>query len=180
MGDVLAKHKKVELIIGKHVDLREVELSDAEFILSLRTDELKSKFLHKTENDLQKQIEYLKNYKTLDNEYYFIIENKKGNPLGTVRLYNLKENQCTGGSWIMKSSSTVQEVIEGDLLLQHFVFDILNLENNYFDVRKGNNKVIKFHKMKGAKEINQDEKNFYFVLNKRDFEKSKDFFSNLL
>ena len=166
MGVVLVKHKKVEPIIGKHVDLREVELSDAEFILSLRTDEFKSKFLHKTENDLGKQIEYLKNYKT-------------GNPLGTVRLYNLKENQCTGGSWIMKNGSTVQEVIEGDLLLQHFVFNILNLENNYFDVRKGNNKVIKFHKMKGAKEINQDEESFYFVLNKNDFEKSKQFLLNL-
>ena len=38
-----------ETLIGKYVNLREVTVDDAEFILSLRCDENKSKFLHKTE-----------------------------------------------------------------------------------------------------------------------------------
>lgn len=180
MGGVLDKMKMLNPIIGKHVNLREVEIADAEFILSLRTDESKSKFLHKTENDLKKQIEYINNYKKLSDEYYFIIENKAKEPLGTVRLYKIKDNQCTGGSWLMKNGASVQEVIEGDLLLQYCVFEILDLQHNYFDVRKGNNKVINYHKMKGAKEISQDEDNLYFVLNKTDFDKLKDYFYGLL
>lgn len=180
MEVALDKMKIPDPIIGKHVNLREVEIDDAEFILSLRTDESKSKFLHKTENDLKKQIDYLNNYKKLNDEYYFIIENKVKEPLGTVRLYNIKDNECTGGSWLMKNGASVQEVIEGDLLLQHCVFDILNLQHNYFDVRKGNNKVINYHKMKGAKEISQDEDNLYFVLNKNDFDSLKDYFYGLL
>ena len=38
-------------IAGKTINLRDVEIADAEFILELRCDENKSKFLHKTQND---------------------------------------------------------------------------------------------------------------------------------
>ena len=57
---------------GKYVNLREVRMDDATFILSLRCDPKKSRFLHKTENNLAKQIAYLEHYFTLDNEWYFI------------------------------------------------------------------------------------------------------------
>ena len=48
-----------EMLQGKYVNLREVTLDDAAFILELRTDAKKSRFLHKTDHDLQKQIEAL-------------------------------------------------------------------------------------------------------------------------
>ena len=76
-------------INGRYVNLRDVELSDATFILALRTNEKKAKFLSKTENNLDKQVNYLKRYKQLENEWYFIIENKKHEPLGTVSIYNI-------------------------------------------------------------------------------------------
>ena len=49
-------------LIGKYVNLREVTVDDADFILSLRCDENKSKFLHKTEYNLENQIAYIKKY----------------------------------------------------------------------------------------------------------------------
>ena len=62
---------KIELsaLNGKYVTLREVRLEDAEFILNLRCDEKKAKYLHKTPNDIKKQIEYIKNYFFLKNEW---------------------------------------------------------------------------------------------------------------
>ncbi len=42
-------------IEGKYVNLREVTIDDAAFILQLRTTGKAVKFLHKTENNLQKQ-----------------------------------------------------------------------------------------------------------------------------
>ena len=47
---------------GKYVNLREITLDDAQFVLDLRCDSNKSKFLHKTENNLDKQIDYIKSY----------------------------------------------------------------------------------------------------------------------
>ena len=69
---------KEKFISGKNINLRDVEISDAPFILRLRTNEQKSRFLHKTDADLQKQIDYINRYKTLQEEWYFVIENKQG------------------------------------------------------------------------------------------------------
>ncbi|WP_300832287.1 hypothetical protein, partial [uncultured Bilophila sp.] len=107
-----------EMLQGNYVNLREVTLDDAAFILSLRTNPKKSQFLHVTGNNLQKQIDYLKHYFTLEKEWYFIIENKYHCPLGTIRIYNVKNTCFTGGSWIMIDDATPKESIEGDLLLK--------------------------------------------------------------
>ena len=85
------------MIEGKNVNIRDIEIKDAEFVLSLRCNEKKAKYLHRTSEDIDKQIEYIKHYKTLNNEYYFIIENKLSEPIGTYRIYDLKENSfCIG------------------------------------------------------------------------------------
>ena len=50
------------------VDTRLVVESDAEFILSLRTDTFLTRFIHSTENNLEKQIEWIRNYKEREKE----------------------------------------------------------------------------------------------------------------
>lgn len=160
-------------IEGKYVNLREVEIDDAAFILSLRCDEKKARFLHKTENNLEKQIEYLKRYKTLDNEWYFIIENKQHEPLGTTRMYDVHDNQFTSGSWLMKDGTLPEETLEGVLLGGHMSYEILGFEKDCFDVRKGNKKVIRFHKMRGAELIGESEIDYFFELTKDTFLRTK-------
>lgn len=158
---------------GKYVNLREVEIDDAAFILSLRCDEKKARFLHKTENNPEKQIKYLKHYKTLDNEWYFIIENKRHEPLGTTRIYNVRENQYTSGSWLMKDGSLPEETLEGALLAGQMAYEVLGGEKDCFDVRKGNKKVIRFHLSGGAKIVGEDEDNYYFEKTKENYLKIK-------
>lgn len=158
---------------GKYVNLREVEIDDAEFILSLRCDEKKARFLHKTENNLEKQIEYLKRYKTLDNEWYFIIENKRHEPKGTIRIYGVQGTQYTSGSWLMTDDSLPEETLEGTLLVGQMAYEVLGFEKEYFDVRKGNKKVVRFHLSGGAKIVGEDEENYYFETTKANFEAIK-------
>lgn len=165
---------------GKFINLREVELDDATFILSLRTDEKKSRYLNKTENDLQKQIDYLKRYKTLDNEWYFIIENKKHEPLGTVRLYNYNPPCYTGGSWLMKEGVQPEETLEGDLLFKKFAFEIMQLEKSCFDVRKKNKKVVRYHQMWGATITGENDVDYFMELTKENYLNKKKTIYSLL
>ena len=68
-------------ILGKNIQLRTAEISDAEFILELRTQTEKTKYLSQVENDLAKQQAWLKSYKQKeqnDEEYYFVIESQTG------------------------------------------------------------------------------------------------------
>ena len=60
-------------VIGKSSYLREVDLDDAEFIYSLRTDANKSKHLSVTSGKIDDQLAYIKRYKESVTDYYFVI-----------------------------------------------------------------------------------------------------------
>ena len=169
-----------EILQGKYVNLREVTLDDAMFILELRTNAKKSRFLHKTDNDLQKQIDYLKRYFTLDNEWYFIVENKNHEPLGTYRIYNVQGSRFTLGSWIMKDGTALQEIFEGTLLIKKYAYEALNLDECISDTRKANTKVVRFNKICGGKIIGETELDYIFMHNREIYWKNKDRLSSLL
>lgn len=176
----MKKPIKQDVLQGTYVNLREVELTDAAFILTLRTDERKSRFIHKTENNLEKQIEYLERYKQLDNEYYFIVERKDGQLIGTERLYDIRENSCILGSWLMVDGASAAEVLEGDILLKNFAFLYLGMREIRFDVRKGNKRVIRYHINWGSELISENEIDYFFCLKKEVFTKNQVKFLGLL
>lgn len=156
---------------GKYVNVREVRMDDAAFILSLRCDPKKSRFLHETENNLEKQIAYLEHYFTLDNEWYFIIENKKHEPLGTLRIYDVQGLQYTPGSWLMKDGSLPEETLEGSLLTCQFAFEVLGFERDVFNVRKANTKVVRYSIMRGARIVDENDIDYFFELTKENYHK---------
>lgn len=169
----MAKIISVEALKGKFVNLREVTTDDAEFILKLRCDEKKSKFLHKTEYNVEKQVDYIKSYLKKDDEWYFIVENKNHKPLGTVRIYDVKGKQYTGGSWLMVDEASPSEVLEGSLLLRNYAFNVLGFEKDFYDVRKGNKKVVRYHKICGAKIVDENDIDYFFELTKETFENNR-------
>lgn len=164
--------KVINKIYGKYVNLRDVEIKDAEFILSLRCDENKAKYLNKTEYNIKKQQEYISHYKTLDNEWYFIIENKESKPIGTYRIYNLKEDSFSIGSWLMVNGVSVFEMLEGEYLAKSFAFKTTGFNKFHFEVRKENKKVIRFHKMLGAKIVGENDIDYFFECTKEDYLKN--------
>lgn len=148
--------------MGKYVNLREVEIDDAEFILSLRCNAKKSRFLNKTKNDVKMQIQYIRHYQTLNDEYYFIIIDKNLTPLGTIRIYDMKEDSFVSGSWLMVDNALNEQILEGNYLMLNFAYNALNYHKFRFDVRKENKKVINFHQAMGAKIVNESDIDFFF------------------
>lgn len=158
-----------EKLIGKYVNLREVTVEDADFILSLRCDENKSKFLHKTEYNLENQITYLKRYFELSGEWYFIIENKNGERIGTYRIYDVQGDSFCIGSWLMKDGVSSAESFESDWLLRMYGFDVLGFKKIHFNVCKGNKKVIAYHKMLGARITGENELEWLWEITREEY-----------
>ncbi|MFT5795953.1 MAG: RimJ/RimL family protein N-acetyltransferase [Ulvibacter sp.] len=152
-------------IQGKNIHLRLVEISDAEFIIELRLK--KGKFLSDTDDNIEKQKEWISQYKEREKnkkEYYFIIGGEGGKRLGTVRVYGIVDNSFCWGSWLVSNEAPKSSAIESAMLLYSFTFNKLKFKKSYFDVRKGNVSVARFHKRFGATVIKEDEENYFFVL----------------
>lgn len=172
--------KKIE---GKYINLREAEISDSEFILSLRTDEKKSRYIHQTDSDLNKQIEYMKRYKTLKNEWYYIIENKHNKSLGTISIYphkNTTQYEYEIGRWLMSNESNVFESIESDLLVKKIFFEEFNFISTPITVHKNNTNVIKFHNSWNAKKISTYDDFYILELTREIYLQNKDKFYSFI
>jgi len=156
--------------------------NDAEFILGLRTNPSKNKYLNYTEPNLENQIIWLNEYKTREERgeelYYIIYENNI--PVGTIRIYNINENDCTTGSWLFSSNTYQLTPIISELLIYEIVYNILKKSTVLFDVRKENKKVVTYHKLKRITLINEDEENFYYSMSRAEWEESKMKIFNLM
>lgn len=154
---------------ARTIRLRLVEINDAAFILKLRQDERYNRFLSQVSNDIDAQVSWIESYKDEEAkgfQYYFIIERLDGVPCGTVRVYDFQENSFSWGSWILNEDKTRYAALESAFLIYKFGFENLNYERSHFEVMKGNDGVVSFHKKMGAIEMGQDEINFYFKIDK--------------
>ena len=150
---------------SKTIRLRFVNEIDAEFILKLRMDERYNQFLSSVSPDLKAQREWITKYKTDEaqgSQFYFIIERLDGTPCGTIRVYDLKEDSFCWGSWILNEDKTRYAALESAFLIYQFGFDHLGFKKSHFDVMKGNENVIAFHKKMGAIQTGEDQDNYYF------------------
>ncbi len=167
-------------IIGKNVDLVEVKVADAEFILSLRQNPDLNKYLSFVDNDLKKQKQWLQKSIFNKNEYYYLIKNKKNTPVGTIRIYDIRNNVFCWGSWIILPEHRKYSSLESMFLLLKFAFFDLNLLETNFDVRKDNQKVINFHLKSGAVIIDEDSQNFFFNYKKEYFLDKYDYYREIV
>lgn len=166
-----------------NIKLRLVEETDAEFIIELRTDSSKARFISDTVTDIEKQKKWIRGYKERELkgiEYYFIAIDEKGVSFATYRLYNLTKQSIEVGSFISKPGYNVAiNVIKVDVILKEFVFEELNYQQFNFEVRKENKSVVNYHKKFDPILINEDELNFYFLQEKDVFNKNKIKFEKL-
>jgi len=132
-------------LIGEATILRSVSLNDAEFISSLRSDLRVNKYLSSSKPiEIWEQIEWLRQYLSKYDGFYFIIENKvSSKKLGTISLYNLEEDKkAEFGRYISTDSLSA---IEAEYLLLQFAFNVLNLNVLYCRTAELNTKVWKQH-----------------------------------
>lgn len=162
------------IITGKNIDLRPLRISDAEFILSIRLNPALSKYLNPVENDLEKQREWIKNCINDPRESYFIIQNKKSEPVGTIRIYNIQGKTFCWGSFIVLPEARSYASLESLVLLYNHAFFDRGFEQTDFDVRKQNEKALNFYLRFGAAITHEDELNYYMRYTKAQFSEKRD------
>lgn len=152
---------------------RLVSEDDAEFIVSLRSNERLSRYIHQTSPDVSKQIEWIKEYKKREEkgEDYYFIYSLNDEPVGLNRLYDIDETSFTGGSFVFKPSCPFEIPVLSTLIQFHIAFDILDKKMAYGDIRKNNLKVIKFHKILNVEFGSEDDLNYYYKYNDDTFRK---------
>jgi RimJ/RimL family protein N-acetyltransferase len=171
------------ILFGKNINIKTVEVDDAEFIFTLRQNEFKTKYLSKVTGNIETQKEWINNYKQREKEqkeFYFIIESKSEEKLGLVRMYDFKDNSFCWGSWLIKENAPKTTAIESALQIYEFAFYKLNFAKSHFEVQKGNDKVIAFHQRFGAKIIDENDKEVFFNFLKEDYELIKEKYKRYL
>jgi RimJ/RimL family protein N-acetyltransferase len=168
------------VVRGKRVYFREVLTDDAVFILSLRTDPRKSRFLSPTVHDVSKQRAFIERYQQDLSEYYFIICDWESRPLGTVRIYDIRGDSFSWGSWILSRDAHATAAVESALLVYDFGFYALHYKTAHFEVRRDNSSVVDFHRRFGALVTGEDELNFYFSFDIPAFLRSREKYRRFL
>ncbi len=163
-------------ISGKNINLRVAQIKDAEFIYALRKNSSKTRYLSKIDGTVEDQRQWLYHYKEREHdqkEFYFIIESKEHEKLGLVRMYDFKGNSFCWGSWLIKEDAPKSTAIESALQIYEFAFYQSGFTQSHFEVQKGNEKVISFHKRFGAKIVDENELEYFFIISKNDYEMTK-------
>lgn len=157
------------------LEVRLVDEKDVDYILSLRTNKHLTRFIHQTDDNRGKQLDWIRSYKKREQEgreYYFIYFHE-GKPIGLNRIYNIFEYYGTIGSWICNPNNETEVSLATYMLMFDLMFDHIKLDITLFDVRKENKHVWKLHKMLGAQLVGESEIDFYFTLNKATYYKNR-------
>jgi RimJ/RimL family protein N-acetyltransferase len=159
--------QKSDALHGKNLVLRNVTTNDAEFIVSLRTDPRKSKYLSPTSGNIQEQINWLNDYQGSNNQAYFIICNQEGDRLGCIRIYDPKGFNYAWGSWLMIDGLSPNYALEaGALIFSYGKF--LGFKTATLDVRKDNESVWRFHEnFLGAQRMGEDELSYLLLFDEQ-------------
>jgi hypothetical protein len=142
------------------LSFRPVEVSDAQFILGLRTDEKLGKYISKTGDRIDQQIQWISEYKKREKaevEYYYMTEDHLGSSLGLYRLYNFDGNSFEGGSWLYKKDAPTGAPILGDFAVRDIAFEELKFEFCNLVVRRRNTSVLQYHLAFNPEIIKEDQ-----------------------
>lgn len=162
---------------------RLVEPGDAEFIHSLRTHPILSRFVNPTEGGMVEQERWIINYKkreALGAEFYIISTDPlTGSKQGVNRIYDLKDNSFELGSWLYLPGNDISKSILGDIFSKELGYTTLDFDYCTFNVRKANKSVVRYHKSYLPEDIGEDDINLYFRLSSGNFYFHKNKFLNL-
>lgn len=128
--------------------LRPVRVEDAEFIVALRNQDHAKGRINDTSTDVEKQRQWIRDYLERPDEYYWIIEDLNGSPMGTTSLYhyNKELNQIEIGRWVMLKDHTIN-VIASRIQQFDFAFNDLGVDRVVFDVASYNKPVLRYHRV---------------------------------
>ena len=177
------KHPALSKIDGVQLSLRLVQPEDAPYIHGLRTDPTYNGHLSTVTGTVEDQRSWIEAYKTREaagSEYYFVVERKDGVRCGVVRLYDVTGGQFTWGSLILDHNKPRKAALESALLIYRYGFEVLGLRMSVFDVRRGNENTLAFHRRLKATQTHEDDQKIYFIYSRAQFDATKDEYLSIL
>jgi RimJ/RimL family protein N-acetyltransferase len=141
-------------IDGSAFRLRPVRLNDAAFIVELRSDPERSRYLHKGAADAASQEHWLHDYFKTPGDCYFVIENQaSGVREGTAGIYHLNaaRRDAEWGRWILRRGSLA--ALESACLVYRLGFEMLGLESLYCRTIVENAAALAFHDSFGVERL---------------------------
>ena len=104
---------------GPNLILRLIRPEDADYVQALRTDPAYNRHLSEVRGTAEDQRSWIEGYKAREadlRELYYVIERKDGTRCGLVRLYDIRADSFTWGSWILDYNKTRKAALESAVL----------------------------------------------------------------
>ena len=164
----------LECKIKYGIQYRFVIEEDAEFIIKLRTNSKLSRYISKTDVNIQRQMEWIRLYTEREKrglEFYFIFL-FHDKPIGLSRIYNIVGNHFTQGSWVFSLDAPVGSAVLGNIISCEFAFDLPGMEYLLSDARKQNHThryVKSFH----PEIIGETDLDVFYKISKENYQKYK-------
>lgn len=135
--------------------VRLVKEDDAGFILSLRTDPNRTRYMLKLDNEIESQKKWIREYKKREKkglDYYFIYSNSEGKSIGLNRVSHIDYNAKTVkvSSWIAVEGLKY-EPLKMILLGNEIVFNLIESDSTWGELHKNNSSAFKILKLFGYK-----------------------------
>lgn len=143
-----------KIIEGKYVNLRSVLEDDIEFTYDIRRDPRFHGLMGCLAVNFEAQREYIMRQMKLENDYYFVIENKERERIGLIGIYDIKGKAGEEGR-LVSYGSPLQNV-EAHLLLGGFCRNVLGLETIRISIYCENKKTIHSSLKVGFEMIGKD------------------------
>ena len=173
-------YKSDFLITRYGLEVRLVNISDASFIYSLRSDKELTKFISQVNGTLEDQIGWINKYKIREGqgkEYYFIFL-FKGVRQGLARIYDIENDHFTQGSWLFKRDAVDGSSILGNIISCELGFELSGIKYMLTDARKGNN-THKYVRAYHPEILKETELDIFYKIPKDNYIKYKKRFINL-
>lgn len=136
------------------LQVRLVREEDAEFIVNLRTNPIKARYISATSSSVEEQREWIRKYKEREfkgEDYYFIyLYNNK--PAGVNRIYNISEKHFIHGSWVFIDNVPPYCALAAGVIARELAFGTLGLDEEIdtAGVHKDNQSVLQYARMLGV------------------------------
>ena len=134
------------------IRVRPIELEDAAFVVELRTDVGRARFLHPIPPDVDAQKGWLTAYFNRRGDYYFVAERESDRRReGLISVYDLdpKTRTAEWGRWIFRSDSNAS--IAAAVQVLDIAFDTLDLDRVLTRTVSKHEALVRFHESTGAK-----------------------------
>lgn len=144
----------------------------AAFILQLRQQERKSRYLSGQVPSVAEQIAWMQKREKLPDDAYFVIfeVDKPDTPLGTIRLHDAihEKNSIRVSSWVMVDGVAPKKTLEALALAIDYV-ERCGYSCGHFEVHKNNRSTIRNHLRLGSKVVEESEYTVVFGATARGF-----------